>query len=84
MYCLNLNLNVFQDACVSTEDDDFDDMDDESEASDEPRVGPTQPSRLSRVVDWLDGLFDRLLVRIFRKYSPNIVNMYIYSNTLGT
>ena len=71
-------LSFIKDACVSTEDD-FEDLDEEvdEQSVDEPQ------GRLRRLIELLDGLFDRLLRRIFRKYSPTIVNMYIYNNTLG-
>merc|ERR1719323_1462221 len=66
----------FQDACVSTEDDDFEDCDDDDE-EDEPR-----PSVITSLVEWCDEMFDRALKRIFRKYHPMIAQMKIYTETV--
>ena len=66
----------FQDACVSTEDDDFEDCDDDEEDN-EPR-----PSVITRLVEWCDEMFDRALKRIFRKYHPMISQMKIYTETV--
>ena len=70
-----------QDACVSTEDDDFEDMEDEEEEEDD--IGGGLEGRLRQLLAWLDRVTDRCYKRIFRKYAPYIVTLEIYKNTLG-
>ena len=74
-----------QDACVSTEDDDFEDLEEEEEDDDsEDSVdAKRRSSSFQELVDWLDTAFDVALRRIFRKYSPMIPNMVIYKDTLS-
>jgi len=63
-----------QDACVSTEDEDFEDL---QEAEEEPQPGCPLLSRLA------EQAVDRLFERLFRKYSPTIPQLEIYSDTLA-
>ena len=73
-----------QDACVSTEDDDFEDLEeDEDEDSEDCEDSKGRSSSFQVLVDWLDTAFDAALRRIFRKYSPMIPNMVIYKDTLS-
>ena len=73
-----------QDACVSTEDDDFEDVGDD-EDYDEDDTEHTEGSSLScpALISCLDSAFDTVLKRIFRKYSPIIPNLVIYTDTLS-
>ena len=68
-----------QDACVSTEDDDFEDIIDDVEVEVEEE---SLPACLA-VADYFDKMFERFLRRIFRRYSPTIPGMVIYTDTLG-
>ena len=65
-----------QDACVSTEDDDFMDLDDEDE--DEVTERSSKTFSYDDLIECLDSIFDAFLKRIFRKYSPIIPKMAIY------
>ena len=68
-----------QDACVSTEDEDFEDVEEEEEEENtEPK--PPKFEFLTRV---MDDFFDVFLKRLFRKYSPIIPQMTIYKDTLS-
>ena len=66
-----------QDACVSTEDEDFEDILDEVEEVEE------KTSACHSVVEYCDKMFDNFLRRIFRRYSPRIPTMIIYTDTLA-
>ena len=68
-----------QDACVSTEDDDFEDIFDDDEVDEDEDVRPV----CLAVVEYFDKMFERFLRRIFRRYSPTIPGMVIYTDTLG-
>ena len=68
-----------QDACVSTEDDDFEDLPDDEEVEE---VEENVPVCLA-IVEYFDMMFERFLRRIFRRYSPSIPRMVIYTDTLG-
>ena len=68
-----------QDACVSTEDDDFEDISDDAEIDEEEESVPACVA----IVEYFDKMFDRFLRRIFRRYSPAIPGMVIYTDTLG-
>jgi len=70
-----------QDACVSTEDDDFEDIEEEEEDA-EVEVEAKQP-HLEFITKALDNFFDIFLKKIFRKYSPLIPQMTIYKETLS-
>merc|ERR1712106_700623 len=63
-----------QDACVSTQDDDFEDIDEDDE---EVNTGP-KPSHFDFFTNVLDDFFDIFLKRLFRRYSPIIPQMTIY------
>ena len=66
-----------QDACVSTEDEDFEDIEEEEEDT-EPK-----PVKFQFITKCMDELFDIFLKRLFRKYSPVIPQMTIYNDTLS-
>ena len=68
-----------QDACVSTEDDDFEDICDDVEVDEEEESLPV----CLAIVEYFDKMFERFLRRIFRRYSPTIPGMVIYTDTLG-
>ena len=68
-----------QDACVSTEDDDFEDICDDVEVDEEEESLPV----CLAIVEYFDKMFERFLRRIFRRYSPTIPGMGIYTDTLG-
>ena len=68
-----------QDACVSTEDDDFEDIFDDDEVDEDEDVRPV----CLAIVEYFDKMFERFLRRIFRRYSPTIPGMVIYTDTLG-
>merc|ERR1712106_27134 len=68
-----------QDACVSTQDDDFEDIDEDDE---EVNTGP-KPSHFDFFTNVLDDFFDIFLKRLFRRYSPIIPQMTIYKDTLS-
>lgn len=68
-----------QDACVSTEDDDFEDISEDLEVDEEEVSVPV----CLAIVEYFDQMFERLLRRIFRRYSPAIPGMVIYTDTLG-
>ena len=68
-----------QDACVSTEDDDFEDISEDVEVDEEEE----RKSVCLTVVEYFDQMFERFLRRIFRRYSPAIPGMEIYTDTLG-
>merc|ERR1712032_734575 len=65
-----------QDACVSTEDDDFEDMEEEDESEQE------EDRLTDRITECLDQVFEATLRRFFRKYSPLIPDMVIYTDTI--
>ena len=66
------------DACVSTEDEDFEDL----PAEDEEESTESRPSPITTIVEWLDGALDTFLARIFRKYHPQIPQWRIYTETI--
>ena len=72
-----------QDACVSTEDDDFEDIEDIEEPEDE-KTAFTFPGEkcMHMVTEFADDCFDTGLKWIFRKYSPIIPTLSIYNETL--
>ena len=71
-----------QDACVSTEDQDFEDIEEEEEEEEENNATPMQ-SKFDYFTNILDDFFDIFLKRLFRRYSPIIPHMTIYKDTLS-
>ena len=69
-----------QDACVSTEDDDFEDV--EEDEGEEEAVKEVSP-KFEFLTNVLNNAFDSVLEKIFRKYSPIIPGMTIYKDTLS-
>merc|ERR1711974_474171 len=76
------------DACVSTEDEDFNDIEDEEEDDDYNKESDKEVSWRDRCLhlDFFarhsEKLFTVLTERFFRKYSPRIGEMKIYRETL--
>ena len=68
-----------QDACVSTEDDDFEDLED----SEEEEVEVKSSFSYDDLVDYVDKIVDVAFRRFFRKYSPLIPQWTIYQDTLS-
>ena len=66
-----------QDACVSTEDDDFEDLEEEEESEHE------EHGLVEKITECLDHVFEATLRRFFRKYSPMIPEMVIYKDTIS-
>jgi len=71
-----------QDACVSTEDQDFEDIEEEEEEEEKNNAAPMQ-SKFDYFSNVLDDFFDIFLKRLFRRYSPIIPHMTIYKDTLS-
>jgi len=77
------------DACVSTEDEDFNDIEDDEEEGDDDKEEDKEMSswrdrclHLDFVARIAQKLFTLLTERFFRKYSPRIGQMKIYRETL--